>query len=95
MSTMLSHTGKQLASECAYGNSHELLSSMCYRDDDHKTQQEEMQLICSSIKTIGPKNQPVLVQIPSASEVKSMIRDRVRKAWKDDSKSRIESKYVF
>ena len=77
MIAMLSHVGKQFASEYAHGNSYELLSAMCYRNDEHQSQLAEMQLMYSSIKTIGPKNQSVLVQIPAASEVKHMIRERV------------------
>lgn len=77
MIAMLSHVGKQFASEYAHGSSYDLLSAMCYRDDEHQSQLAEMRLMYSSIKTIGPKNQSVLVQIPTANEVKRMIRERV------------------
>ena len=56
MIAMLSHSGRQFAAESAHGSSHDLLSSMCYRDDEHESHLAEMRLIYSSIKTIGPKN---------------------------------------
>ena len=74
MITQLSQAGKSFASETNYGSSIELMSVMCYCDDDRKNKLQEMKQIFGSLKTIGPKNQSIMVQIPTNDQLKAMIR---------------------
>ena len=71
-----------------------LLSAMCFEAEDYKTKLAQMHRIYATMRTIGPTDQAVCMQVPSNDSLKAMIRERVLSERNFGPRRKIESKYV-